>query len=398
MSDKLSILYVTTSLRSPPYTGSMLRTVNIARQLKRYGTVTVLAVSRRFDADSIILCGNEFSRFEQVRLKTYGDYPAAWRKLIRKVHTYWPTNCGIRADRSGQAVFEKLAAQHDIVWFHTLGAAIPFTGRLARRSVMDLDDLNHFKYEQNALFQSSWPSRLSATIQSVKWKRQERSALETYNAVLVCSQEDKTLLGGGDRIKVVPNGFKMPSHKPEWKAADPLRLGFIGLLNYAPNRDGLIWFRNHVWPVIRREKPAMQLRIIGRTPSGHDAVRAEGFDYLDYIEDPTEEMQTWSAMIVPIPYGGGTRIKILDAFSKMCPVVSTAIGAYGIQARHNMHLLAADDAAEFARHCLRLSAEPQTGRQLAEEGWTLFTRCYTWDEIGRSIAEVVNALVRPRGQ
>jgi len=176
---------------------------------------------------------------------------------------------------------------------------------------------------------------------------------------------------------------------PAWKTPDSTCLGFIGLLTYGPNRDGLLWFRDNVWPHIRKQKPEMRLHIIGKLPHEKDYVKAEGFDYLGYVENPAEEMQTWSSMIVPIPYGGGTRIKILDAFSKKCPIVSTTIGAHGIQVVHKKNILLADDPGEFARQCLSLSNAPERGKQLAEEGWKLFTEKYTWDEIGKSISVVV---------
>jgi glycosyltransferase involved in cell wall biosynthesis len=390
MPDDVKILYVTTALFSPPHIGCMQRAVNIARQLKRCGTVTMLAVSPRFDPASVELCSREFPRFEQVRLKAYADYPEPWDKVLLKFHMHWPTNCGIRASRADQSRFAALVSQHDIVWFNTLGAQTPFDVPPAEKTVIDLDDLNHCKYDQSSQCQPSLRFRLSAKVQSLKWKRLERNALKRSGAVVVCSEQDKAFLGGGSTLHVVPNGFPAPRQKPEPQTPDPLRLGFIGQLAYGPNRDGLIWFRDQVWPQIRKEKPHMRLRVVGRTPPDRDAVQAEGFEYLGYVEDPTEEMQTWSATVVPIPYGGGTRIKILDAFSKLCPVISTTIGAHGIQVTHEENILLADAPADFARHCLRLSGDADKGKQLAEEGWKLFCAKYTWDVIGKSIAGVVD--------
>lgn len=390
----MKILYVTKALIAPPHAGCMQRTVHIARQLKSCGQVTMLAVNRQFDSDSVNVCRQEFSRFDQIILRSYTDFPKRRGELLRKFHMHWPTLCGIRADRQGQALFETLAAQHEVIWFHTLGAAQPFSLPRTARMVMDLDDLNHCKYEQSARIQTTLRFRLSAHVQSYKWKRLEREALKRYAAVVVCSEQDKQLLGGGDKIAVVPNGFILPAEKPTCGPPDPLRLGFISHLAYGPNRDGLIWFRDRIWPLIRREKPNMCLRIVGRIPSDNDLIRAEGFDYVGYIDDPTEEIQRWSAMIVPIPYGGGTRIKILDAFSKCCPVVATSIGAYGIQGEHGRHFLLADEPQKFAEYCLMLSDQPERGHQLADEAWTLFCEKYTWDKIGRSIVAAAETVAK----
>jgi glycosyltransferase involved in cell wall biosynthesis len=388
MPQDLNILYVTTALLSPPYAGCMQRTFNIARQLKRCGRVTLLAVSRCFDPDSVALCRAEFERFEQITLRSYSDFPAPWGEIIRKVHMHWPSQCGIRAGRSDQVRFETWVNQHDLVWFHTLGAQTPFLLTPPKNAVIDLDDLNHCKYELSSHHQPTLRFRLSAKVQARKWKTLEQKALDKYTAVVVCSDQDKQFLGSSDKIGIVPNGFNPPLVVPQWKSPNSCRLGFIGLLTYGPNRDGLIWFRDKVWPQIRSQKPEMKLRIVGRLPLEKDYVAADGFEYLGYVDDPTEEMQSWSAMIVPIPYGGGTRIKILDAFSKKCPIVSTTIGAHGIQVVHKKNILLADDPGEFARQCLSLSNAPERGKQLAEEGWKLFTEKYTWDEIGKSISVV----------
>ena len=117
--------------------------------------------------------------------------------------------------------------------------------------MMDLDGLNHCKYEQSARIQptlrfDSQPK--CRPINGNDWS----ACLRRFSAVVVCSPQDKLLLGGGDRIFVVPNGFDPPAENPP-AACRIQRLGFISHLAYGPNRDGLMWFRDRVWPLIRQE-------------------------------------------------------------------------------------------------------------------------------------------------
>jgi glycosyltransferase involved in cell wall biosynthesis len=107
------------------------------------------------------------------------------------------------------------------------------------------------------------------------------------------------------------------------------------------------------------------------------------------VEDPSAEFRTWTTMIVPLLVGGGTRIKILEAFSRLCPVVSTSVGAYGLEVEDSKNILLADRPQYFAQQCLTLCEKPQTGRILTEEGWNLFTQKYTWERIGQRIQNVV---------
>lgn len=90
-------------------------------------------------------------------------------------------------------------------------------------------------------------------------------------------------------------------------------------------------------------------------------------------------------MIVPLLLAGGTRIKILEAFSRFCPVVSTSIGAYGLNVEHQKNILLADDPESFAEQCRFLCEKPEAGLSLAQEAWNSFIQRYTWDQIGRNI-------------
>lgn len=393
MSEYPNILYVTTALIAAPHGGSMIRTLNVCRQLSKSGRVTMLAVSHRFNADSVAACRNEFSNFHMVALSPWED--TCLGELKRKWDMHWPFSYGLKADLSGRRLFAELAEKNDLVWFHTLGAAYPFGSGDLPKSVMDVDDLNQCKYDLRMRHDTSFRFRCSAAVQAFKWKQHERNALGQFDIVTVCSEDDRKYLASPN-VRVVPNGFSAPAQKPDWTTPDPLRLGFIGSLGYGPNYDGLVWFRDKVWPLIRKQKPQMELRLIGSPPPAQYRVIADGFTSLGYVKDPAQEIKTWSAMIVPILYGGGTRIKILEAFSRLCPVVATGPGAYGIEAADNETIFLADQPRPFAQCCLDLSDNPDKGRSLAEAGWQLFTERYTWDRIGEAIGQIVGELTLNR--
>ncbi|MCE5185484.1 MAG: glycosyltransferase family 4 protein [Planctomycetaceae bacterium] len=390
MQKKPNILFVTTALLAPPHAGCMLRTANVARQLAKCGRVTILVVGDRFDPDSWQLLKGEFPDCHRVTLRSWQSLPQPWGELRRKWDMHWPFSKGIGADAAGQTLFDELARNNDLIWFHTLAAAQPFNSVPYDRSIMDLDDLNWCKYDQSAKQQPTVRFRMSARVQSIKWWILERGSMRCYRTVVVCSRVDKAFLGGSENIQIVPNGFAAPAVKPSWQTPDPNRVGFIGTLGYGPNAEGLRWFRDKVWPQILKQRPQMKLRIIGKPAPEKYQIPANGFEYLGYVDDPRPEMQTWSAMIVPILFAGGTRIKILDAFSKLCPIISTSIGAYGIDVTHEKDILLADTPADFAAACLRLSTDPQLAFSLADAGWQLFSERYTWDVIGRNIENIVN--------
>jgi glycosyltransferase involved in cell wall biosynthesis len=104
-------------------------------------------------------------------------------------------------------------------------------------------------------------------------------------------------------------------------------------------------------------------------------------DTLGWIEDPENEISTWSAMIIPIQTGGGTRIKIADAFSRKVPVVSTRYGAYGYDVKGGTELLLADSPRDFSAACVSLAKDTMLGAKLAETAWSRFLKDWSWDAI-----------------
>jgi len=396
MADEVKILYVNRSMQSSPHIGGQQRMFNIGRQLRKIGPVTLLCVNHIFDPEALELAYQEFERVELMKLEKYRTPSPMLFEVRRKYQMHWPTNIGDRLSREDIKRLEQLSREHDVVWFHTLSAANCFGNRRFDRSILDLDDLEHMKFALRAEIDATWRWRLSARVQSYKWRRLEYDSFRRFNRVVLCSREDKRIMGDHPRIRIVPNGFPAPPERPIWKPSEDCYLGFIGTLNYGPNTEGVEWFRDQVWPLIRKAVPQAKLRLVGKIPEKDAFLNSPGFEPLGFVEDPTEEFSRWQAMIVPLRYGGGTRLKILEAFSRKCPVISTAVGAYGLEVTHNKNILLEDAPQSFANQCIRLLREPTDGKSLAEAGWELFQKQYTWDVIGNSIQNAVAEISRKR--
>ena len=117
------------------------------------------------------------------------------------------------------------------------------------------------------------------------------------------------------------------------------------------------------WPAIRKAVPGIRFSLIGKDTDGPLKPLDRDVDVLGWVEDPAGEIATWSATVIPIRFGGGTRIKIADAFSRKCPVVSTRFGAFGYDVHHGNELLLADDndPKAFASSCISLIQNPSDG-------------------------------------
>jgi len=273
--------------------------------------------------------------------------------------------------------------EFDAIWFFKLRSADMFPNLAWQRSVVDIDDVQS-TYERAALGNGSPLERFRTLRNLYIWRRRERMLGQRFSVLAVCSEEDKTYLrsiGVGARIHVIPNGFEEPFREPARSPVIPPRLGFIGGFDHLPNRDGISWFVKSCWPQIKREVPQARLRLVGRDSDRFPDVSGLDVDRLGWVENPSDEIKTWIAMIVPIRLGAGTRVKIAHAFSQKCPIVSTSLGAlgYGVVDRREMYL--ADSAEAFGRACINVICAPGEAERMAQRAWFQFLEKWTWHAI-----------------
>jgi glycosyltransferase involved in cell wall biosynthesis len=157
------------------------------------------------------------------------------------------------------------------------------------------------------------------------------------------------------------------------------RIGFLGNCTYLPNESGIKWFIHEVWPAIKGKLPSAQLRLVGRASEGYLTKLGPDIIGLGWLEDPGEEIASWSVMIVPIKVGSGTRVKVAEGFARKCAVVATVIGAFGYEVSHGEEILLAESAEDFASACLLLLNNSQLRETLAENAHQRFLERWTWD-------------------
>jgi glycosyltransferase involved in cell wall biosynthesis len=385
----LRILYVTSVCPYGPSYGAQLRVLNIGRLLNRLGRVTlVIAAAEDIDPDSLAKAKSDF---EQVHISRVGH--EGLRGLRERIRFEMdPSFLNTRFSAVGEKErvnMQRLLSEHDVTWVHRIQTANEFRIFRWPHTAIDIDDIPSRFYASRAKSESSVVKSLLNARMSLIWRRREKLLKERFDALCVCSEDDRRYLGDGPGLHVVRNGFSPPTQTPDRKPASPPRLGFIGTFKYQPNQKGVEWFIKNVWPRVKRAVPDSRLRLVGLGSDTGFSSRGLDIDGLGYLDDPASEIASWSAMIVPVLAGGGTRIKIAEAFSRMCPVVATSLGAFGYEVIDGIDLLLADRPQDFAAVCVRLMTDPESGPRLSESAWDKFLRNWTWDSIGPAVAKVV---------
>jgi glycosyltransferase involved in cell wall biosynthesis len=368
--------------------GSQIRSLGVLRALQQMGTVEIVNLNDENTDSNLVLDPG----YDANIVRTLEVNPKANRGLRRKFawafnpHSNYPNGCSV-GDKETREILESLS-NYDLVWFFKQRSPDMFPNAAWSCSVLDIDDVPSTCENVNLQVEEGWAERARHYTRRFSWRRREKLFGDRFTVLTVCSEEDRQYLkamGLEVPIHVIPNGFETPAQPPLRNAAQPPRIGFIGLFNHFPNRDGIRWFAQKCWPRIKREIPDARLRLVGLGSDGRFKPEGSDIDGLGWLADPAEEIRTWSLMVVPMRVGGGTRVKIAHGLSQKCPIVSTSIGAYGYAVRNGHDMYLADSVEDFSTACIRAIRMPEQAAQVAERGWNEFLQKWTWEAIAPSV-------------
>lgn len=280
-------------------------------------------------------------------------------------------------------------------------ALVAQAGFRAVRTVLDLDDVESLAYER--IVRILGPERLGVAGLSReldechKLAQAEAAAHAAFDRVVVCSQLDRDKLEarfGPGKATVVPNAVRLPDLTSRPEPHGPSRhLLFVGSLDYVPNADAVTWLAGEILPAIAAAAGASSPRqvVVGRRPPDwmrHMAARG-AFDLFADVPEVAPHYAGALAALVPIRAGGGTRIKILEAMAHGVPVISTRLGAEGLDVSEGVNILLAENAAEFSAAVARLRGEPGLADHLARNARRFVEQAYSPAAFAAAVANAV---------
>lgn len=233
--------------------------------------------------------------------------------------------------------------------------------------------------------------RLYSRVNARKLEREELGTYRDADGVYLCSVADQQRLldeAPGARTLVIPNAADVEFYQP--RATDPAPDGrtvvFFGLLSYFPNIDAVTYFVKEIWPRITEVHPKARLKIIGgQAPRSLQALVQQGIELAGFVSDLRPHLAEAAAVLVPLRLGGGTRLKIVEAMAMGKAVVSTTLGAEGIEAMSGHDILIADQPAAFADSVNRLLADPDLAARIGRSARQLAVDRYAWSAAAQAL-------------
>lgn len=268
--------------------------------------------------------------------------------------------------------------------------------------VLDEHNIESALLRRMATSETSHLRRAYNKWEHVRYRWHEETVWDASAACVTTSRPDAEDLAARRpdlRVTVVPNGVDPEEFKPSGVRADPDRIVFTGLLRYRPNVEGIGWFLDHVWPVLRSVRPATQLTIVGDGPPELlDSLRRLGVTVTGWVPDVTPLLDDAAVVIVPLRIGGGTRLKVVEALAMGKAIVSTSLGSEGIDVVSGTHLELVDQPEGFAAAVAALLDDPVRRRELGAAARALAVESYSWASSVSVLEGVLRGVAGQSGQ
>lgn len=286
------------------------------------------------------------------------------------------------------AVTEALARRPDWILAHRLQPMV-LLAQLTQPLppvIFDLDDLEHVSHFRSCWRNPEWPMERLRVLQVPALMWAERRAALKAKLTLVCSNIDadhlRKITTAHSKIHPLRNPATLTSNVT--RSLSGKSLAFVGAYSFGPNADAAGRLLNEVFPIVRAAMPDAELHLVGALPElipGHGSGNKPGVHFHGFVDDLNEFYGGIDLVCCPIRVGSGTRLKILEAAAYAVPVVSTRLGAEGLDFQHGQDILHGETAQELAAHCLKLLRDSAYARQIGNAAKHKVEKLYAFDAL-----------------
>jgi glycosyltransferase involved in cell wall biosynthesis len=393
MKTRPSLLAVTSEVPWPLSSGGHLRTYHLLMSLARRFDVRLVVPAALDEDQGLVALSRSGIDVHAVTIGPRRALSEAWRiadaALRRDPYVLYSRH-------RRRAVRETLGAEvarrtPDLLYLDHLDSFIYADAAAGAPIVIDMHNVYSTIAARASREATDFARRQYLWAEADLLRRKEQAAARTAHSIFSCSHEEAGYFRrlGARNVLMVPNGVDTEAlqYRRSTTPGPPTVL-FIGALEWAPNVSAVRFLARDVMPLVRARVPDAQLTIVGRRP-GPEVLSLAEASRVEIIADVPDVRPYWqraNLLAVPLETGGGTRIKILEAFAAGVPVVSTPVGCEGISGSNGEHLLVAPRET-FADSVIEVLLDPASAKTRAAAARTLAEQEYDWWAIGSRAAE-----------
>ena len=233
-------------------------------------------------------------------------------------------------------------------------------------------------------------------------KKYEMSVLDEVDGIAAITYRDAAFFRGKTSTPVIdiPYGVNPDDFVPSYEVKDKPNFYHIGSMNWMPNEEGIKWFLNNVWGEFVKKEPDAQLYLAGRhMPQWLKKTKKQNVHIIGEVEDAQEFIRENDIAVVPLLSGSGIRIKIIESMAMGKTVITTMIGAEGIQYSEYENIIIADSASKMVETMRKMRKEPKEAERIGQNARKLVEYIYDnkkiidrllifYDEVGKDLKEI----------
>lgn len=372
--------------------GSKIRVYHVLKELARMEhEVTLLALSHEpCNEENLDALGPHCAKFRIVPVENKSRVKAALQALLSD-KPYRVVK--FESPQFEEEVAKALQEDFDVLWVHFMEtlAYIPKSSEGRRKPLIVLDQHNADELLWMAYVRQGPPwVRLFAMLNLWRLRQFQRAVLQDVDIILSVSKEDAEftrarLPNPFTQVWVVPNGVDTENLKPSSNKRLRDVVIFCGTMDVRMNVDAVEWFARKIFPKVRKSLPNAEFWIVGRdpVPSVKRLASFPGIQVSGRVEDVRPYYAQAKVAVAPFHYGGGTKLKVLEAMALGVPVVATPIGCQGIEAISGKHLFVEQTEEGFAERVIDLLRNETLRERIAIEARRLVEERYSWKNILR---------------
>ena len=398
----MRILVLAPDVPFPAVGGGLLRTFHLLRALAANHELTLVAFT--WDGDCarppfplrLITVPCDWPPLYQAM--KYGEGASsrsAWEQLAKDPNEPWFVSC-CQSTAMEETVAKVLGDGFDLILLEqsVMGRFLPLLPPDVPK-VLDLHDVQSL-IARRAAARAQEPEKEGAAWEADRTVRFETQVVSRCAGCITVSAAEAAAareLLGTERVDIVPNGVDTHFYVPDPGAGTPGHLLFTGLMNYEPNVEAVQFFTEEVLPLIRTAIPRAKLHIVGAKPAAEvSALASEGVVVHGFVPDLRPYYRDADVVVVPLLQGGGTRLKILEAAASGKAIVSTSLGAEGLDFVPGRDLMIGDSPPEFAEAVTHLMRDRARRHELGLRAREASLQ-YDWDRIGSQFCRVVEGIL-----
>jgi polysaccharide biosynthesis protein PslH len=355
----MRILQLTNKIPYPPKDGGAIATLNISKGLARLGhKVDILGMNtdkHYVDLTQIPADLASLLSINEVRVNTR---LSLWDAMKNLLFSEYPYNAERFFNQPFTHALIKLLQQNQYDIIQLEGLYLAYYIKIIRkysnaRIALRAHNIEHEIWERNARHEKSLIKRWYLLKLSFRIKRFKLSIMNHYDFLIPITERDCAQyhkLGNTRPTHVVPVGYDMPLQGHDPKNVNYPSLFFIGALDWFPNQEGLLWFLEKIWPALMKKKSSLVFHIAGRNAPKWLQKRFRefpGVNFIGEIDDAHQFMNQYAIMIAPLFSGSGMRVKIIEGMALGKTIVTTSIGAEGIDVDSGKNIFIKDTEQDF---------------------------------------------------